>query len=154
MRRVARHRCGSGGRLPQLAAARHARPGKSEPATTLEITLARWGIRRLGELARLDPDAIGSRLGRRGVELIRIARGENHSRLMPRRPAEVFTEAIELDYGIELLEPLGFVMHADAGAPVRTALAARAGRGRHDAVVRAQRPSQFQPPGRSRGALQ
>ncbi len=76
----------------------------------IEDTLARWGIRRLGELARLDPDAIGSRLGRRGVELIRIARGENKTRLIPRRPAEIFTEAIELDYGIETLEPLGFVM--------------------------------------------
>ncbi len=79
-------------------------------STDIEDTLARWGIRRLGELARLDPDAIGSRLGRRGVELIRIARGENPSRLIPRRPTEVFTEAIELDYGIETLEPLGFVM--------------------------------------------
>ncbi len=76
----------------------------------IEDTLARWGIRRLGELARLDPDAIGSRLGRRGVELIRIARGENPARLIPRRPVEIFTEAIELDYGIETLEPLGFVM--------------------------------------------
>src|SRR5208283_966475 len=76
----------------------------------IEDTLARWGIRRLGELARLDPDAIGSRLGRRGVELIRIARGENPARLIPRRPAEIFTEAIELDYGIETLEPLGFIM--------------------------------------------
>jgi len=76
----------------------------------LEDTLARWGIRRLGELARLDPDAIGTRLGRRGVELIRIARGEHKSRLIPRRVAEIFTESIELDYGIETLEPLGFVI--------------------------------------------
>ncbi len=76
----------------------------------LENTLARWGIRRLGDLGRLDAAAIGSRLGRRGVELIRIARGENNSRLTPRRRAELFTEAIELDYGIETLEPLAFVM--------------------------------------------
>jgi len=82
----------------------------TESTTVIEDTLARWGIRRLGELARLDPDAIGSRLGRRGVELIRIARGENPARLIPRRPTEVFTEALELDYGIETIEPLGFVM--------------------------------------------
>jgi protein ImuB len=85
-----------------------AQPGSG--AGDMEDTLARWGIRRLGELARLDPDAIGSRLGRRGIELIRIARGENPARLIPRRPAEIFTEAIELDYGIETIEPLGFVM--------------------------------------------
>src|SRR5208283_566668 len=88
--------------------------GLNEKATSdsndIEDTLARWGIRRLGELARLDPDAIGSRLGRRGVELIRIARGENPARLIPRRAPEIFTEALELDYGIETLEPLGFVM--------------------------------------------
>ncbi len=84
--------------------------GATADSSDIEDTLARWGIRRLGELARLDPDAIGSRLGRRGVELIRIARGENPARLIPRRPTEVFTEAIELDYGIETLEPLGFVM--------------------------------------------
>jgi protein ImuB len=90
-----------------------AQPGSDSPGSNssdMEDTLARWGIRRLGELARLDPDAIGSRLGRRGVELIRIARGENSARLIPRRPVEVFTEAIELDYGIETIEPLGFVM--------------------------------------------
>ncbi|HXN85322.1 MAG TPA: DNA polymerase Y family protein [Candidatus Binataceae bacterium] len=84
--------------------------GLDAEAGDLEDTLARWGIKRLGDLARLDADAIGSRLGRRGVELIRIARGENNSRLIPRRPAEIFTEAIELDYGIETIEPLGFVM--------------------------------------------
>ena len=76
----------------------------------LETTLARWGIRRLGDLARLDPDAIGSRLGRRGVELIRIACGGDPAPLLARRRAEVFTETVELDYGIETLEPLGFVM--------------------------------------------
>jgi protein ImuB len=82
----------------------------SADSNDIEDMLARWGIRRLGELARLDSDAVGSRLGRRGVELIRIARGENSSRLIPRRPAEIFSEAIELDYGIETLEPLGFVI--------------------------------------------
>ncbi|HVN27251.1 MAG TPA: DNA polymerase Y family protein [Candidatus Binataceae bacterium] len=84
--------------------------GLDADGADIEDVLARWGIRRLGELARLDPDAVGTRLGRRGVELIRIARGESPARLIPRRPSEIFTEAIELDYGIETLEPLGFVI--------------------------------------------
>ncbi len=76
----------------------------------LETTLARWGLRRLGDLARLDSGALGSRLGRRGVELVRIARGEESSPLIPRRTAETFIEETELDYEIENLEALAFVM--------------------------------------------
>jgi protein ImuB len=86
--------------------------GKSDRGDDLETTLARWGMRRLGELARLNPDAVGTRLGRRGVELVRLARGGSHAPLVPRRRAEFFVENVELEYGIELLEPLGFVMRA------------------------------------------
>jgi protein ImuB len=76
----------------------------------LELTLAQWGIRRLGELARIDLCALGTRLGEHGVELARLARGENPAPFVPRPRAETFAEAIELDYGIETLEPLAFVM--------------------------------------------
>ncbi|HUA32783.1 MAG TPA: DNA polymerase Y family protein [Candidatus Binataceae bacterium] len=86
--------------------------GRTARGDDLETTLARWGIRRLGELARLDPDAIGTRLGREGVELIRLARGAAASPLVPRGRAEVFTEALDLEYGIDNLEPLAFVMRA------------------------------------------
>ncbi|HEV2170535.1 MAG TPA: hypothetical protein VGR40_06290, partial [Candidatus Binatus sp.] len=86
--------------------------GKSDRGDDLETTLARWGMRRLGELARLNPDAVGTRLGRRGVELVRLARGGSHAPIVPRRHAEMFAESVELEYGIELLEPLGFVMRA------------------------------------------
>jgi nucleotidyltransferase/DNA polymerase involved in DNA repair len=76
----------------------------------LEQTLARWGIRRLGELARLDIRAVGSRLGARAVELIRIARGECRTPLIARREAENFAEAVELEWGVDSLEAMGFVM--------------------------------------------
>src|SRR4029077_11252227 len=46
----------------------------------LEMMLKRLGIRRLGELARLDARAVGSRLGSRGAELLRLARGEGSAR--------------------------------------------------------------------------
>jgi protein ImuB len=78
----------------------------------IQQTIARWGIRRLGELARLDLREVGTRLGSWGVELVRVARGERSSPLVPRPQAESFAEKIELEYGIELLEPLGFVMRA------------------------------------------
>ena len=76
----------------------------------LEQTLARWGIRRLGELARLDIRAVGSRLGARAVELIRIARGECRTPLIARPAAENFTETVELEWGVDSLEAMGFVM--------------------------------------------
>ncbi len=84
--------------------------GGSSNRDGLELTLARWGIRRLGELARIDARALGSRLGARGVELARLARGEGRSPFVPRPHSELFIETIELDYGIEMLEPLCFVM--------------------------------------------
>ncbi|HEX4208792.1 MAG TPA: DNA polymerase Y family protein [Candidatus Binataceae bacterium] len=76
----------------------------------LAAALKRLGIRRLGDLARLDPRAIGSRFGNRGVELARLARGEGATRLTVRARTEVYSESLELDYGIESLEPLGFVL--------------------------------------------
>ena len=78
----------------------------------LELMLKRLGIRRLGELARLDARAVGSRLGSRGAELMRLARGEGSAPVIGRPRAEVFAEAIELEYGIETIEPLAFVMRA------------------------------------------
>ncbi len=76
----------------------------------LEMAFARMGLKRLGDLARLDPKAVGARFGRRGVELVRLARGGNSRPLAPRRRAETFGEAIDLEYGIENLETLSFVM--------------------------------------------
>src|SRR5205085_390543 len=78
----------------------------------VELMLKRLGIRRLGDIARLDSRAIGSRLGRHGVQLARLARGEGSARVIARPRTEAFAEAAEFDYGIDQLEPLGFVLHA------------------------------------------
>ncbi|HXW83995.1 MAG TPA: DNA polymerase Y family protein [Candidatus Binataceae bacterium] len=84
--------------------------GAADGGAELESTLARWGLRRLGELARLDSDALGSRLGRHGVELARLAQGGSSRPLAARPQAELFVESLELEYGIDTLEPLGFVL--------------------------------------------
>ncbi len=86
--------------------------GGGSDGVELEQTLARWGIRRLGELARLDIRAVGSRLGARAVELMRIARGECRTPLIARRAAENFAETVELEWGVDSLEAMGFVMRA------------------------------------------
>ncbi|MGH7839262.1 MAG: DNA polymerase Y family protein, partial [Candidatus Binataceae bacterium] len=76
----------------------------------LELRLKRLGLRRLGDLARLERLAVGSRLGEAGVRLARLARGEGSAIVNPRPRAESFVEAVELEYGIDNLEPLGFVL--------------------------------------------
>jgi protein ImuB len=78
----------------------------------LELVLKRLGLRRLGELARLDARAVGSRLGNHGAELMRLARGEDSARIAMRPRTEVFAESLELEYGLETLEPLAFLMRA------------------------------------------
>ena len=86
--------------------------GRNARGDDLELVLKRLGIRRLGELARLDARAVGSRLGNRGAELMRLARGDDSARLAMRPRTEVFSEALDLEYGIETIEPLAFVMRA------------------------------------------
>ena len=76
----------------------------------LDMAFARLGIKRLGDLARLAPGAIGARFGRRGVELMRLAQGGSSRPLAPRQRLENFAEAVELEYGIENLEALSFVI--------------------------------------------
>jgi protein ImuB len=76
----------------------------------VELQLERLGIRRLGELARLDARELGSRMGAGAVELLRLAGGQTGGPLVARRSGEVFTEKTELEYAIELLEPLGFIL--------------------------------------------
>jgi len=86
--------------------------GAGPRADDLELRFKRLGIRRLGDLARIDIRAIGNRMGEPGVRLARLARGEGSSTVRARPRPELFAEALELEYGIENLEPLGFVMHA------------------------------------------
>jgi protein ImuB len=85
--------------------------GAGPHADDRELRFKRLGIRWLGDLARLDIHAIGNRMGEPGVRLARLARGEGSSTVRARPRPELFAEALELDYGIENLEPLGFVMH-------------------------------------------
>jgi len=78
----------------------------------VELMLKRLGIRRLGDIAKLDGRALGSRLGHHGVQLARLARGEGSATVIARPRIETFAEAAEFEYGIENLQPLGFVLQA------------------------------------------
>jgi len=72
--------------------------------------LDRWGIHTLADLARLPEDDLSARLGPRGVELHRLARGALSRPLRPEIPAATYEESAEFDHPIELREPLLFVI--------------------------------------------
>ena len=76
----------------------------------LFFSLRRWGLRTLGEFALLPPDEVAARLGHGGVEWQRLARGEDKGPLVPALPEERFEQTLELDWPIEGLEPLSFVL--------------------------------------------
>ncbi len=82
-----------------------------DPAPDVALTLARWGIRTLGELALLPTGEVATRLGPPGVPLIRAARGEDERPLMPAAIAGDVEESVVLEHAIDNLEPLLFVLH-------------------------------------------
>jgi len=80
--------------------------GSPQLAETLHI----WGVRTFGELAALPPMGVAARLGKEGVELQRLARGEGYRRLHLMEDALTFEEEIELEDPVALLEPLSFIL--------------------------------------------
>jgi protein ImuB len=72
--------------------------------------LARWGIRTCGALAALPRADVRTRLGRVGVRLHLAASGEDASPLVPVEEARVWREHLALEWPIEGLEPLAFVL--------------------------------------------
>jgi nucleotidyltransferase/DNA polymerase involved in DNA repair len=74
------------------------------------MTLRRWGLTTLGELAALDARELAARLGQRGVAWQRLARGEDPRPLLAAVPEERFEQALDLEWPIEGLEPLSFVL--------------------------------------------
>ena len=82
------------------------------PEAEVASVLDRWGIRSIGELARLPAAEIASRLGRTGSELHSIARGFDAQPLTPRRPSPTFREGMTLEWPLVSLEPFLFVGRA------------------------------------------
>jgi len=72
--------------------------------------IAAWGIRTFGQFAALPQLGVAARLGAEGTKLQRLARGEGFHHLRPFEDPLCFEEEIELDYPVDLLEPLLFVL--------------------------------------------
>ena len=77
-----------------------------EPITSL----SRWGLRTLGDLAALSASELSARLGQEGVRWQRLARGEDARPLVPAGEAARFEESLELEWPLDELEPLSFVL--------------------------------------------
>jgi protein ImuB len=76
----------------------------------LLATFRRWGLRTLGDLAALPADAVSARLGAEGLRWHRLAHGHDLRPLQPEVPDERFEQAFDLEWPIEGLEPLSFVL--------------------------------------------
>jgi len=80
------------------------------PAEEIAETLTRWGIRTFRDLDALPDLGVAARLGEEGVRLQKLARGESSRPLVPVEAPQHFEEAMELEYPVDLLEPLLFVL--------------------------------------------
>ncbi len=92
-----------------LAVAASGREGGPQHPSTL-APLAKWGIRTLGALAALAGPEVFERLGDRGLQWQALARGVDARPLVPWVDEVPFEAALELEWPIEGLEPLSFVL--------------------------------------------
>jgi len=85
-------------------------PESRIPSPGSLAVLARWGLRTLGELAALPAADLSERLGQDGIRWQRLARGEDTGPLAPAVEEEPFEASLQLEWPIEELEPLSFVL--------------------------------------------
>src|SRR3954468_19282473 len=72
--------------------------------------LHKWGIHTIGELAALDKQQLGARLGPEAVRMWERANGRSNRLLKLIRPSESFQESFEFEREIETAEPLLFML--------------------------------------------
>jgi protein ImuB len=80
------------------------------PLAPVATNLRRWGLRTLGDLAALPSAGLSARLGQAGLQWQGWARGEEMRPLVPAADVESFEESLDLEWPIEGLEPLSFVL--------------------------------------------
>ena len=80
------------------------------PVSDLLAVFRRWGLRTLGDLAALPAPDLAARLGAQGPRLQALARGEDPAPLVPLVEDERFEATLALEWPIEGLEPLSFVL--------------------------------------------
>ncbi|HXK61773.1 MAG TPA: hypothetical protein PLP42_17945 [Acidobacteriota bacterium] len=74
------------------------------------VTFARWGIHSLGDLSALPEKELVARLGQPALFLQKLARGEDLKPFQAERPERQFEAAIDLEYALDSVEPLSFIL--------------------------------------------
>jgi protein ImuB len=72
--------------------------------------LHKWGVHTLGQLAALDKEQLGARLGPEAIRMWERANGRSNRLLKLIRPPESFQESFEFEREIETAEPLLFML--------------------------------------------
>jgi len=84
--------------------------GLLEPLPELAVSLDRWGIHTIGELAALPPAGLVARLGLEAVRLAARARGADDGPFVPYVEPVPCVEALALDWEVGALDALVFVL--------------------------------------------
>jgi protein ImuB len=74
------------------------------------VILHKWGIHTLGQLAALDKEQLGARLGPEAIRMWERANGRSSRLLKLVRPPESFQESFEFEREIETADPLLFML--------------------------------------------
>src|SRR5438093_3338069 len=94
----------------QLSTSKVQRSTVKGSAQEILAILHKWGIHALGQLAALDKEQLGARLGAEAVRMWERANGQFNRVLKLVRPPESFAETFEFENEIETVEPLLFIL--------------------------------------------
>jgi protein ImuB len=98
-------------KLPVVLSSKKTSKAIEEIFETFEL----WGIKTLGDLADLPEEGIAERLGPEGIQLQQLAKGTHQRALDYLEPHPLFSESVDLESPIELLEQLSFVVSGMMG---------------------------------------
>lgn len=81
-----------------------------DPDDALAESLDRFGLRTARDLLKIPKRELLTRLGPGAAALVDLARGHQHETPLPVPPDDRLVEALDLDYPVDRLEPLLFVL--------------------------------------------
>jgi protein ImuB len=83
---------------------------EKEKVEEISETLGLWGLRTFNDFAGLPLAGVAQRLGQAGVRLQKLAQGKSDRQMVLVQPPLGFEQSLELEYPLEELEPLSFIL--------------------------------------------